>query len=87
MQVEGGSLPAAPLLLFASMSAFISGLVVGFGFGFGLADMDGMVIWRAECEPEAFSPAQVPSPAATRTTAARTASQRGRRYQRGPRGS
>ena len=55
------------------MSAFISALVAGLGLG--LADIGGMVIGRAGCEPEAFSPAQVPSPTAASTTAARTASQ------------
>src|SRR2546430_2492662 len=84
LQLEGGSWPFASALLFASMSAFISALVVCVGFG--LADMDGMVILPLACEPEPLSPAQMPSPAATRTRATRAASQRGRRYQRGPRG-
>src|SRR6266487_1029115 len=82
LQLEGGSLPVASALLFARMSAFISALVVGLG----LADIDGIVVARLACEPEPLRPAQVPSPAATRTTAASAASQPGRRYQRGPRG-
>ena len=38
------------------------------------------------CELEALSPAQVPSPATARIRTASSASQRGWRYQRGPRG-
>src|SRR5216684_4008510 len=56
LHVDGGSLPAASALLFARTIAFISALVVGFGFG--LADMDGMVILPPACEPEPLSPAQ-----------------------------
>src|SRR5258708_3981643 len=75
LQVEGGSLPVASPLLLVTMTAFISALVVCFGFAGGIAILAGR---------EPLSPAQVPSPAATRTTAARSASQRGRRYQCGP---
>src|SRR5215831_8974120 len=75
LQVEGGSWPLASALLSARMSAAISAL----GFGFG--DIDGIVaLW---CDPDPRSPAQVPAPARTRTTAASTAIQRGLRYQRG----
>src|SRR5690242_1251050 len=80
LQAEGGSWPFASGLLFARASAAISALVVGFG----LADIDGIVaLW---CDLDPFSPAQVPRPARTRTTAASAAIQRGRRYQRGSRG-
>src|SRR6266852_2865180 len=82
LQVEGGSLPVASALSFARMSAFISAPATGFG----LADIDGIVVAPFACEPEALRPAQVPRPAATRTTAATAASQRVRRYQRGSRG-
>src|SRR5690348_18254640 len=78
LQVEGGSWPLASALLSARMSAAISAPVFGFG------DIDGIVaLW---CDPDPLSPAQVPKPARIRATAASTAIQRGRRYQRGSRG-
>src|SRR5690349_9442552 len=80
LQVEAGSRPAASGLLFARMSAAISALVLGFGFG------DIAAIVALGCGPGRLSPAQVPSPARTRATAASTAIQRGRRYQCGSRG-
>ena len=84
LQVEGGSKPFASELRFVSMSALISALGAAF-FGFGLADMDDMAAlpW---CELEPLSPAQIPSPATARISTANGASQRGWRYQRGPRG-
>ena len=81
LQVEGGSLPVASPLLFVRMSAVISALVFGLGFG-----VDDIVIAAFGCEPEPLSPTQVPTPASTRTTAASAAIQRGRRYHCGSRG-
>src|SRR5690349_1636305 len=80
LQVEGGIRPLASALWFARMSAAISALLVGFGFG----DIDAIA--ALGCGPDRLSPAQVPSPARTRATAASTAIQRGWRYQRGSRG-
>src|SRR5690242_10096331 len=80
LQAEGGIRPLASALWLARMSAAISALLVGFGFG----DIDA--ITALVCGPDRLSPAQVPSPARTRTTAASTAIQRGWRYQRGSRG-
>ncbi len=82
LQVEGGSLPVASALLSARMSALISAPAAGFG----LADIDGIVVALLACELDPLRPAQMPNPAATRITAASAASQSGRRYQRGPRG-
>src|SRR5579864_3842964 len=83
LHVEGGSRPWASALWLVTASAFISALSAGF-FGLGLGVMVGMA--RPWCEPEPDSPAQVPRPARTRISAARTAIHRGWRYQRGPRG-
>src|SRR6266568_1126127 len=83
LQVEGGSWPLTSALLFARTSAAISAFGVGFGFGFGFGDVAVVALW---CDPKPLSPAQVPRPASTRATAASTAIQCGRRYQRGPRG-
>src|SRR6478672_12144122 len=81
LQVEGGSLPMASPLLLARMSAAISGLCVGLGFG-----VCDIFIAALACEPEPLRPTQVPTPARTRATAASTAIQRGRRYHCGSRG-
>ena len=83
LQADGGNRPLAWRLLFARMTAFISGPVVGLGFGLG-----DIVVEALACAPEPpLRPAQMPTPARSTTTAASAASQRGRRYQRGPRGS
>src|SRR5215475_8543440 len=81
LQVEGGSLPVASPLLLARMSAAISGL--GVGLGFGVCDT---FIAALACEPEPLRPTQVPTPARIRTTAASAAIQRGLRYHCGSRG-
>jgi hypothetical protein len=81
LQVEGGSLPVASPLLLARASAAISGLSVGLGLG-----VCDVFIAALACEPEPLRPTQVPTPARTRTTAASTAIQRGRRYHCGSRG-
>ena len=77
LQVEGGSRPLASLLLFARMSAFISAI------GTGLCDIVPEV---PACPLEPLRPIQVPSPATARISTASGASQRGWRYQCGPRG-
>src|SRR5882672_5653476 len=79
LQVDGGIRPMASALLSASVSAAISALVVCLGLG-------GAAVAAPWSDPDPRSPAQVLSPARTRTTAARPAIQRGRRYQRGARG-
>src|SRR4051812_30835613 len=79
LQVAGGIRPVASELLSARVSAVIRALVLGVG----LADAGGgAALWRG---PDPRSAAQVPSPARTRAAAARTAIQRGWRYQRGSR--
>src|SRR5512140_1673557 len=83
LQVDGGSWPLASLLLFARISAAISAPVVGLGFGLGVIVVEA---WACPPEPP-LRPAQMPTPARSTTTAASAASQRGCRYQRGPRGS
>ena len=82
--VDRGSKPLASEFWFVSLSALISALGGAF-FGFGLADMDDMAAlpW---CELEPLSPAQMPSPATARISTPSSASQRGWRYHRGPRG-
>ena len=75
LQADGGSWPLASLLLFVTISAFISAPVVGLGFGLG--DIAGAALG---CEPAPLTPTQVLTPATTRITAASTAIQRGRRY-------
>src|SRR6201994_548424 len=81
LQVEGGSLPVASPLLLARMSAVISGLCVGLGFG-----VCDIFIAALACEAGPLRPNQAPPPAKSTTTAASAPIQRGRRYHCGSRG-
>src|SRR6516225_5214940 len=81
LQVEGGIRPLAPPLWLASVSAAISALG-GSAFGLAEADMDDIDM----APPCGFDPpltrAQVPRPAATRTSAVSAAIHPGRANQR-----
>src|SRR5579864_32255 len=81
LQLDGGRKPLASPLWLVTASAIISALSAGF---FGAGDMVGMAL--PLCDPEPLSPAQVPRPAMTSSSAASTAIHRGWRYHRGPRG-
>src|SRR6266513_2887689 len=81
LQVEGGNLPVASQLLLVRVSAVISALVFGLGFG-----VDDIFIAALACVPDPLRPTQVPTPASSTTTAASATIQRGRRYHRGSRG-
>src|SRR5712691_3388203 len=81
LQLKGGSLPFASALWFASMRALIRALADAFGW----ADMDDVAVVGVWDPDPPRTRAQVPAPAAIRTRAARTASQRDRgNRRRGP---
>src|SRR6516165_172821 len=81
LQVDGGSRPLAPPLSFASVSALISALG-GWAFGLAEADMEDMAIPPACAFDPPLTRAQVPRPAATRTSAVSAAIHPGRANQR-----